>query len=1186
MRLKQLEIHGFKSFADRTNFTFLPGVTAIVGPNGSGKSNIADALRWVMGEHNIRNLRGVKLDDIIFSGSESRKPLGMAEVTLSLDNSGGYLPLDFAEIAVTRRIYRSGESEFFINRTPVRLKDIQDLFSDTGLGKECYSIIGQGKIDAVLSLRPEERRGIFEEAAGITKYKNQKATALRKLVETENNLLRVQDVLEELKGQAEPLAARAEAARLYLQATEELATLEINHSYYELERIRLELEELAAKEAESTGVMSGLAQEEEELEREIAALKSLLEKLENEKGSTQDLLLAHGTEKERAMGRLHLLAERRRFHQEKLAELTSLLQEQERKLAQLEERKAALAVQVESGDEEKARINRAVKEKEEELRRQEERILEIRRRLEEKKTRLSQLLQDVTRFKQEINTIEVHSGFRREKIEEYRESLANLTAELAEQIEKKNRLQEKITEAGQRRAALEEEEKRLRAEQEKTQKYLETQAKKNQELRERVRAVESRLTILAEMEREHQGYNQGVKSLLQQAKKEPFYREIRGVVADLLKVEKGYELALEVALGRALQFLVIKTEAAARQAIDYLKRYSLGRVTFLPLDLVDPGADRLQQFAGLLHRYNCRPATTVVRYHPSDQAAIKHLLGTTIIAPEMETAVLIAEKTGKRFRIVTPDGEVIAPGGAITGGKFRQQPAGLLTRKRELEDLEAERKDLLAFLNRGLTEEQKLQEKMAAVNADLEEKTRLRQELILQTGFLQREAEALEKTCGQMLEEQARIEKAVNGLTEEISAQTAAANEKEIILKQMEEEIARENRELRGLEETEKSLLEEKEAGLKEYSELTARLAGIQQEWAGKNESLWELESSIRELASAREEKGRELAGIKEELLKDDQEQASLELKSKEGEEEEKRLAEKLAAIKAQWQAVAAELAQNEEALRELGKRRSEITASAHRLELQLNRLRLQEENLRDYLLENYGEDWQSRVQEGWSEPPGVKRRIAGLKKEIKEMGPVDPQAIEDYEKLTERINFLSNQYEDLTVARAKLEQVIEEIEKKIKVQFLETFNQVREAFIDLFGKLFSGGRADLKLLDPEDPLESGIEILAQPPGKRLQILSLLSGGERAMTAVALLFAVLRVKPAPFCILDEIDATLDNVNIKRFVELLKLFSKDIQFIMITHRRDTMEVAEALYGVTMEEKGVSKLISLDLKRDAG
>ncbi len=279
-------------------------------------------------------------------------------------------------------------------------------------------------------------------------------------------------------------------------------------------------------------------------------------------------------------------------------------------------------------------------------------------------------------------------------------------------------------------------------------------------------------------------------------------------------------------------------------------------------------------------------------------------------------------------------------------------------------------------------------------------------------------------------------------------------------------------------------------------------------------------------------------------------------------------------------------MAQNEEALRELGKRRSEITASAHRLELQLNRLRLQEENLRDYLLENYGEDWQSRVQEGWSEPPGVKRRIAGLKKEIKEMGPVDPQAIEDYEKLTERINFLSNQYEDLTVARAKLEQVIEEIEKKIKVQFIETFNQVREAFIDLFGKLFSGGRADLKLLDPEDPLESGIEILAQPPGKRLQILSLLSGGERAMTAVALLFAVLRVKPAPFCILDEIDATLDNVNIKRFVELLKLFSKDIQFIMITHRRDTMEVAEALYGVTMEEKGVSKLISLDLKRDAG
>jgi chromosome segregation protein len=1161
LRLKQLEIHGFKSFADRTNLTFLPGVTAIVGPNGSGKSNIADALRWVMGEHNVRNLRGVKLEDIIFSGSESRKPLGMAEVTLSLDNSDGYLPLDFAEIAVSRRIYRSGETEFLINRTPVRLKDIQDLFSDTGLGKESYSIIGQGKIDAILSLRPEERRMIFEEAAGITKYKNQKATALRKLVETENNLLRVQDVLEELKSQAEPLAVQAEAARLYLRVSEELATLEINHARQELERIRLELEDLAVKEEEATGVMSGLDEKEGDLEQRIVELKSLLAKLEGEKNNTQDLLLAHGAEKERAMGKLHLLAERRRFHQEKLEELTNLLQEQERKLSQLEERKATLAVQVESGDEEKARINQAVKDKEEELRCQEERILETRRRLEEKKTRLSRLLQDLTRFKQEINTIEVHNGFRREKIEEYQESLENLVAELADYTEKKTLIQAKIIDAQQKKAALEEEEKNLRAEQAKTQNYLETQARKNQEVREKIRAIESKITILAEMERERQGYNQGVKSLLQ-ATKEPFHREIQGVVADLIKVEKGYELALEVALGRALQFLVVNTEAAARNAIDYLKRYSLGRVTFLPLDLVDPGADRLEAFTGLLRQHNCQPATAVIRHDPAYQTVFKHLLGTVIIAPEMKTAVQIAEKTGKRFRIVTLEGEVIAPGGAITGGKFRQQPAGLLTRKRELAELAAEKKDLLAFLNRGLTEEKKLQEKMATVTAGLEEKTGLRQEIILQTNILQNEGETLDKTCAQMREEQARIEKAVSGLTEEISTQANAVKEKEIVLKRLEEDIDRENSELKELEETEKSLLGDKETGLKDYSELTARLAGIQQEWAGKNENLLELANSIRELAAAREEKGQELARIEGELIKEDQEQASLEVKTKQ------------------------ELAQKEEDLRALGKRRGEITASSHRFELQLNKLRLQEENLRGYLLERYGEDWTCRVQEDWSEPPGVKRRISGLKKEIKEMGPVNLQAIEDYEKLTERIVFLANQHEDLTVARTKLEQVIEEIEKKIKVQFLETFNLVRTAFINLFAELFSGGRADLKLLDPDDPLESGIEILAQPPGKRLQILSLLSGGERAMIAVALLFAVLRVKPAPFCILDEIDATLDHTNIKRFVELLKLFSKEIQFIMITHRRDTMEVAEALYGVTMEEKGVSKLISLELKEEAG
>lgn len=1185
MHLKQLEIQGFKSFADRTSFTFLPGVTAIVGPNGSGKSNIADALRWVMGEHNIRNLRGVKLDDIIFSGSESRKPLGMAEVSLILENSDGHLPLDFTEIAVTRRIYRSGESEFLINRTPVRLKDIQDLFSDTGLGKESYSIIGQGKIDAILSLRPEERRMVFEEAAGVTKYKNQKATALRKLVETENNLLRVQDILDELKSQAEPLAIRAEEARAYLQVSEELASLEINHYHLELKRMRLELENLTTKEAESTGVMANLDQEEGRLEKEILELKSLLKKLETDKSNTQELLLACGAEKERAMGKLHLLAERRRFHQEKLEELTGVLGEQEVKLGQLEMRKEALVTQVESGDDEKERVNQAVKEREEELRRQEGRILEIRRRLEEKKTHLSLLLQNLTLLKQEINTIEVHNGFRREKIADYRETLENLTGELTDYDNKRLLLQEKLVDAEKRLNALEKEEKGLRAEQKQIQDYLERQAKKNQELRERIRTVESKITILSEMEREHQGYNQGVKSLLQ-ARKEPFHQEIQGVVADLIKVEKGYELALEVALGRALQFVVINTDRAARKAIDYLKKYSLGRVTFLPLNLVDPGSNRLQGFEELLRRYNCCPATTVIRCNQSFQPVLKHLLGTTIIAPEIKKAILVAEKTGKRFRIVTPEGEVVAPGGAITGGKLRQQQAGLLTRKRKLTELAAEKKDLLAFMNRGLIEEKNLQEKLAAVISGLEEKISLRQETILQSNILQKDGEALEKTYAQIKEQQAQIEKAVTGLEKEISAQTETVKEKSVVLRKLEEDIEKENRELKELEEAEKGQLGDKEAGLKDYSELAARLAGVQQEWAGKRESLRELESSLQELAAAQDEKEQELAKVKTELLRADQEQVSLVAQTKQDEEEQKKLALKLDVIKSEWQTTAAKLTQKEEKLRELGKRRGEITAGSHRLELQANRLRIQEENLHGYLQEIYGEEWTCRVQEDWSEPPGVKRRIANLKKEIKEMGPVNLQAIEDYEKMTERMSFLSNQYEDLTAARTKLEQVIEEIEKTIKVRFVDTFQQVRAAFIDLFENLFSGGRADLQLLEPDNPLESGIEVLAQPPGKRLQILSLLSGGERAMTAVALLFAVLRVKPSPFCILDEIDATLDHINIKRFVELLQLFSKETQFIMITHRRDTMEVAEALYGVTMEEKGVSKLISLELKRRAG
>lgn len=1184
MRLKQVEIHGFKSFADRTVIAFLPGITAIVGPNGSGKSNIADSLRWVMGEQNIRNLRGTKLEDVIFSGSESRKPLGMAEVTLVLDNSDGTLPLDFNEVAVTRRIYRSGEAEFLINRTPVRLKDIQELFYDTGLGKESYSIIGQGKIDSILSLRPEERRMVFEEAAGIMKYKNKKATAVRKLAETENNLLRVQDILEELKSQIGPLARQAEQARLYRQIQKELEKLEINYSHTQLCSMQSELANLAGEEEKLRQELDNLKKEEADLEKETEELKNRISVLEEEKNTTQNQLLECSTEKERALSELNLLAERCRFQKERLLELETFLAEQEKKLRALAEKKNHLSLQVTTGDEEKTRLSLAVQEGEELLAWQEAQIKEIRRRLEEKKDDLSRVLNELSTLKQEINGIEVHNDFRREKIAEHHEHLQELEDDLTGNTAESSALQKRIEEAEENLRRMEEEEKNLRSALEKSRAYLKQQAEKNQELREKIRAVESRIILFSEMEREHHGYHQGVKELLK-AKKEPFYQEIHGVVADLIKVEKGYELAVEVALGGALQYMVINNDQAARAAIDYLKKNALGRVTFLPLNLIEARADRFQGLEDLFAQYNCRPAASVLRFDRLYQAIIFHLLGGTVIAPDLKTAVEVAKKTNKRYRLVTLDGEVVSPGGAMTGGKFKQQPIGLLSRKRTLADLNAEKRDLLAFMNRGLDEEKKWQEKITGLETALEEKKNRGQEVMLQINSLRRDLEALTQARGKILEQQEQAKMAVARLEREIAAQTAVLGEKIERRNRLTEEIERINREIKDLEARESQLTSNRESRLKDHSELAARLAGLQQEWAGKKESLQELEESYRELAVACEEKKEELSRIRDEIAHGETEKTILKRKAQKTLEVQAVLTEKLAGIKNRRQQAGAELAGKEEKLRGLNQRRGELTSLLHRVELETNKILMKQENLTAQLLEEYGENWRAKVEADWLPEPGCRQAIARLKKQLKEMEPVNLQAIEDYEKMAERVNFLTRQYEDLTAARVNLERVIKEIEKTICTRFVDTFHRVRKEFIALFEELFSGGRADLKLLEPENPLESGIEILAQPPGKRLQILSLLSGGERAMTAIALLFAVLRVKPSPFCILDEIDATLDNVNLRRFVELLKLFSKDIQFIMITHRRDTMEVAEALYGVTMEEKGVSKLISLEMKRRA-
>jgi chromosome segregation protein len=1184
LHLKRLEIHGFKSFADRIDLIFKPGITAIVGPNGSGKSNIADSLRWVMGESNLRNIRGTKYDDVIFSGSDDRKPLGMADVTLVLDNTDQTLPLDYAEVAVTRRVYRSGESEFLINRAPVRLKDIQELFFDTGLGKEAYSVISQGKIDAILSVRPEDRRSIFEEAAGIMRYKVKKNLSLKKLGETENNILRIQDLLEELRTQLDPLSLQAEKATLYLELRKKLKALEINHFYQEIMGIGQTLNCLTEQEQKKQQALAALKSEEENLSRQVLTIKTQATDWEAQLQTRQKLLMEGLARRERVAGELNLYAERKRSLENRRQDLATLLRTHQEKLGTLEEKQAQLQQSTAGIEREKEQLAAEVKQFEQVLVDKEEQIKKVRASLSAKKAAYTKQLEASSKLKQEISEEGAQKGFRQEREAELRAELDLANQEIAATEGQLQSLQAKLKELGEEADSVKKEERCLAEELEKHRIYLTERVQKNQEMRERLHGLESKITVLNEMERSHQGYFHGVKALLE-AKGEPFYREIHGVVADLIRPEPGYELALEVALGSGLQNLVINHHRHAGQAITYLKQQRLGRATFLPLNLIEEKPDRFSQLKTILAQFKSKPATEAVFYDQQYQAVVSYLLSGTLVAPDLKTAVELTEQTGKRFRVVTLEGEVIAPGGAISGGNLERRQAGLLSRKGDIRRLTKEKQDLLAFLHRGLSEENKLQAKIKELSQLFEEQRDLRQKINFQQNSALKDLETLNAVQQRALKQKELLATALLKIKEELTTKDLTVNQLQLQQGLFEVELKQITQEIRSLEQEEGRLIQEREQKLRELSALSSRFAGIQQELLGKQENLQECAGALGELQTETDRREQELAQLVEELER-------LETEEKQLETELTQSAQKLAAeegeiqrLRATWQEALAKVNQMEIRLREQQKEEGELLTELHRLELQLNRLKINQENMTANLAEAYGEDWAQAVEENCALPAHPRQEILRLKTQLKALEPVNLQAIEEYENLKERVEFLSKQLTDLTDARDSLTKVIAEIEKTIKKRFIVTFEQIRKEFIDLFEQLFSGGKADLQLADPDLPLESGIEILAQPPGKRLQNLSLLSGGERAMTAIALLFAILRVKPSPFCILDEIDATLDETNVQRFTELLKIFSKELQFIVITHRRGTMEVADVLYGVTMEEKGITKLISLELKKQA-
>jgi len=1178
--LKRLELLGFKSFADKIKLEFMPGVTAVVGPNGSGKSNISDALRWVLGEQSVKNLRGSKMDDVIFAGTESRKQLGLAEVTMVLDNSDRSIPLDFTEVSVTRRLFRSGESEYLINKSQVRLKDIHELFYDTGLGKDAYSVISQGKIDAILSVKAEERRSIFEEAAGIIKYKSRKQVAERKLEDTDRNLTRVQDIINELQLQLGPLETQCRQAEHYLALKGRLSELEINYYGKIIKKLLEELDRLQRQKEETDSRFRDFESEENIIESELETVRLELLNLDQR-------IAALNEEYFRIQNQAERCQEQSRFLHTKLGDLDRqeqdhlrgsktnakrrevLLQERsllETEIAAIHSRldgdKALLAV-------EEQKLNQA-----------NERLKELERQEEELKNEVFEILNRISGLRNRQSNALLQKEFLAKQMEDCRKKrellLEQLQASEEEYREKNSRLEAVMSQLAGIQASRNE---RL----EQSRRYQQEMAAledKIQEYRQRIRALEGKIGLLEDMEKSYQGYFQGVKALLADASGERFHGKIRGVVADLIKVRPGMELALETALGSSLQHVVIEDDQAAQDAIAYLKRHAKGRATFLPLNRVRAFEGR-QVPEDLLKQYGCHTAIALLDYEPEYQQIVQYLLSHVIVAPNLRTAIDISTKLDRGFRIVTPEGDLVNPAGSITGGSNDRQRIGLLSRKREIDALKKEKSEYEQWLSEELAQLQTLKRNMEENQSLLErlkaEETAVQSEQIR----IERDMHISSETSRRMNGELRLLEEQLKELEETKDEFHSGSENLEQALETEENRLKEAEAAIQRLSQSIQEANLQKDAQFQQLTEVKSQLSAGLQELNGKevlktnlDRQLQEIDQSDADMERKREELAAERERIRQNLVELEQQQIAARIQLAEQQD-------RINAEKTNKENLQAKIRELEGKQRSFRRKNNDFQNQLRQLEIQITQKTNSIENYQQSLAEDYGPDWESQMDENWESPANVVDMIEALKEEIRELGPVNLASIEDYRQVKQRSEFLSTQAEDLRQAKSSLLKVIHEIERTIEKRFMETFEQIRVEFRKIFSELIEGGNADLFLVDPENVLESGIEIIAQPPGKKLQSLSLLSGGERAMTAIALLFAILSIKPAPFCILDEIDATLDEVNVQRFAKLLEIFSKKLQFIVVTHRRGTMEVASTIYGVTMEEKGISKLISLSL-----
>lgn len=1183
MYLKRLELQGFKSFADKTVLEFMPGITSVIGPNGSGKSNISDSIRWVLGEQSMKSLRGTKSLDIIFAGTQSRKSLGFAEASLVFDNADGALPIEYTEVTVTRKIYRSGETGYFINKVPCRLKDVLELFMDTGIGKDGYSIIGQGKIDEILSNKSEDRRNIFEEAAGIVKYRTRKQESEKKLERTKLNLLRINDILAEIETNIDPLKMQAEKAKKYLNLREELKSIEIGLFVYNIEKYKESLTEIVKDEEiyknqcnEEEGRLERIKQLKEELKTQIDEITIKIEEMSNIGFESQKEIEMLNSDINVAKTRIENNKENSQRYEKEIEEAKQKLEELKQENEQKQEKKANLK-------ENRERFAKELQEKETELAKIMDKLSTKELEIEANKAQVEKNIDKKYELQTDINTQDINYENYERRQKQIKNEIATNISELDATRLVKDEIAKAFYEIDNKRNKIVANLEEINKKKQEADKKIKTYENTINTYQSEMRIKESKLKFLIETEKEKEGYVKSVKSLLKDCENiKELGKGMHGVLANIIEVPEEYQTAIEMCLGASLQNIVTETEEDAKKLVEHLRKNNLGRASFLPITSVKgKKIDRIKgNEKGIIGI-----ASDLIKYSKKYEQIITNLLGRTVIVDNMETAIKVAKQNGYTFRIITIDGDVINPSGAITGGSVTKKTVNILGRGREIEKLEKEIKSIkekIAKLEKekddyesgiedileGATSlERELQEidityatekqKLVSVEENI---AKIEQRL----SKIRQEQSTIEEQKKQTVENKIKTEEEIQILTEETEKLTKIINEFADLNKDNQKYVDDLNFDITNLK-ISVSSFDESETSIEEIQErINIDIENTNKSIQNKNIQIEQIKQENFNLEKSIEEIQEKIENIKEEV---------------------KNSGTKVENLKQERIDKNEKLAKQENEITEKFKIIEDLKAQIVKVDVKKTKLEEDIQAIINKMWEEY-ELTPNAIGEEYKKPENVamtQKKVNSLRKDLRELGSVNVDSIEEYKNLKERYDFMCEQRVDLEDTMAKLRKIISDMTITMKEQFKTQFEIINKNFAEVFKELFGGGNASLKLEDEENILECGIDINVQPPGKKLQNMMLLSGGEKAFTAIALLFAILKINPAPFCVLDEIEAALDDVNVYRFAEYLKKFSENTQFLVITHRKGTMEAADTVYGVTMEENGISKLLSMKLKQ---